>query len=93
MLTTINRTAASFFAAILAAEYVLRIVPPGTHDWAKFVTPEEAQAALSTRGMAVVEKVGLFYGPLSGTWSFSDSYDVNYGIVARKLPAAPAPLR
>ena len=86
VLTTINRTGLSFFAAIAAAEYILKIVPPGTHSWAKFIRPEELAEGLSARGFAVVERAGFFYDPLRGVWSTIGDCSVNYGIVARKLP-------
>jgi 2-polyprenyl-6-hydroxyphenyl methylase/3-demethylubiquinone-9 3-methyltransferase len=82
--TTINRTAPAFALAILAAEYVLRIVPAGTHEWAKFVTPEELAAALAQCGMAQEAVQGFAYSPLAKEWSRTDSTLINYGLVARK---------
>jgi len=84
VLTTINRSAAAFALAVLAAEYVARLVPPGTHDWAKFVTPDEARAMLAAAGLTAVEACGLAFNPLSGRWSVAESMAVNYAIVARK---------
>jgi ubiquinone biosynthesis O-methyltransferase len=84
VVTSINRTARSFAAAILAAEYVLRIVPAGTHEWAKFVAPHELEAALRPAGFVIEKATGLGYNPLSGRWFTSDDMGVNYAVIARK---------
>jgi 2-polyprenyl-6-hydroxyphenyl methylase/3-demethylubiquinone-9 3-methyltransferase len=76
---------AAAFAAILAAEYVLRLVPPRTHEWQKFVTPAEAAAALRAGGLAPEPPVGLAYDPLSGEWSRSVFTGVNFAITARRI--------
>ena len=83
MLTTINRSAAAFALAVLAAEYVARLVPPGTHEWAKFVTPDEARAYLAEAGLTAVEACGMAFNPLTGRWSIVESTAVNYAIIAR----------
>lgn len=88
--TTINRTAASMALAILGAEYVLRLVPPGTHEWAKFVPPEALAAELSARGLVVVAQTGMRYNPLTGRWSWAPGdLSVNYALVAVKPDTAP----
>lgn len=80
---TLNRTAKAFALAIVGAEYVLGWLPRGTHDWSKFVTPEELETALTGAGMKVGEKSGVVYNPLSGRWSLSGSdTDVNYMVTA-----------
>jgi 2-polyprenyl-6-hydroxyphenyl methylase/3-demethylubiquinone-9 3-methyltransferase len=84
VLTTINRTQASFWGAIIGAEYVLRIVPPGTHEWAKFVTPGEVQGVLEGQGLRVEKVTGLFYDPLFQRWGTTERLDINYAIVAMK---------
>ena len=84
VITTINRTAASFAGAILGAEYILRIVPAGTHEWAKFVTPAELRSELRARGISVVAEPGLFYNPVSEQWCVVHSQSVNYAMVGRK---------
>jgi len=93
----LNRTAMSFLVAILGAEYVLRLLPAGTHEWAKFVTPHELQGHLAAAGAPVVWTGGIGYNPLSKQWYESESTDVHYALVARKvaLPdaAPPQPLR
>ena len=63
---------------------VLRWLPPGTHDWKKFVTPEESRAALTGAGMEIGESVGVSFSPLTGKWSLSRDLSVNYMITAQK---------
>lgn len=84
VLTTINRTPRSYAAAIVAAEYVLRWVPRGTHDWAQFPTPQELTDLLEPRGFAVEPPIGLVYDPMAGSFSPSSDTRVNYALVARK---------
>jgi len=84
VLTTINRTPRSYATAIVGAEYVLRWVPRGTHDWAKFPTPEELKGLLEPRGFAVGPEVGLAYDPIEGTFRESADARVNYAVVAHR---------
>jgi 2-polyprenyl-6-hydroxyphenyl methylase/3-demethylubiquinone-9 3-methyltransferase len=84
VVATINRTAKAFALAIVGAEHVLRWLPPGTHDWAKFVTPEEASTALAGAGLTVEPAVGVSFSPLSGRWSMSRDTAVNYMLVATR---------
>ena len=84
VVTTINRSLPAFWAAILGAEYALRLVPPGTHEWAKFVKPEELARALERAGCAVELVTGFAYNPLSQRWSATRDTSVNYAVVARK---------
>ena len=84
VLATLNRTLKSFGLAIVGAEYVLRWLPTGTHDWRKFVKPSELAAGLRPHGFDVVELKGLVYRPLSDEWSLVDDVDVNYLAVAVK---------
>ena len=88
VLTTISRTLPALWGAVLAAEYVLRLVPPGTHEWGKFVLPGELARALASSGCAVEQCVGLAYNPLTGAWSQCASTSINYAMVARKRAAA-----
>ncbi|XP_032828594.2 ubiquinone biosynthesis O-methyltransferase, mitochondrial [Petromyzon marinus] len=83
-LTTINKTAASFAFAIVVAEWLLRIVPRGTHAWESFVEPRSVRSALEENGLSVVELRGMAYSPLRSSWSWSDSTDVNYAVHALK---------
>ena len=86
---TINRTAKAFALAIVGAEYLLRWLPRGTHDYSKLVRPSELEAALADAGLAVIERTGVRYNALTDRWSRSDDLDVNYMVVAEK-PAAEA---
>lgn len=90
VVTTINRTVAALALAIVGAEYVARIVPAGTHEWAKFVRPSEIRDCLTPRGMLVTEWAGFAYNPLLGRWSSTDSLAVNYGMIARRRPPQSA---
>lgn len=85
VLSTINRTAKSFALAIVGAEYLLRWVPRGTHDWRRFRRPSELAAGLGAVGVEVLTVAGMVFDPLRGAWSLSDrDLDVNYILFARK---------
>lgn len=81
---TLNRTMKSFALAIVGAEYVLRWVPRGTHDWNKFVTPEELEAAMAEGGVRRLDERGVIYNPFADQWRLSDDMDVNYMMVAAR---------
>jgi len=85
---TLNRTLKSFALAIVGAEYVLRWLPRGTHQWDKFVTPEELETAIEDAGMAVIGERGVVFNPLAARWQLSSDMDVNYMLVAAKEGAA-----
>jgi 2-polyprenyl-6-hydroxyphenyl methylase / 3-demethylubiquinone-9 3-methyltransferase len=84
---TLNRTLKSFALAIVGAEYVLRWLPRGTHQWEKFVTPDELAAALERHGLAVVDETGVIYDLLADRWRLSTDMDVNYMVVAERASA------
>jgi 2-polyprenyl-6-hydroxyphenyl methylase/3-demethylubiquinone-9 3-methyltransferase len=84
VMATINRTLRSFALAIVGAEYVLGWLPKGTHEWDKFVTPEELTAAIGAAGFAVEDLTGVAYNPLRDAWSLSDDRAVNYMLRASK---------
>jgi len=89
--STINRTPKSFGAVIIGAEYVLRWLPKGTHDWAKFITPDELQALMQGAGLEPVDRKGFVFSPLTWDWSLSASdLSVNY-VTASIAPAPSAP--
>ena len=75
---TLNRTLKSFGLAILGAEYVLRWVPAGTHQWEKFVTPDELEDAMENAGAPVVDRTGVVYTPILDAWRLSPDMGVNY---------------
>ncbi len=83
---TLNRTGKAKAMAVIGAEYILRWLPPGTHDWDKFVTPEEMRAALLEAGLCVRPAQGVSFAPLSGRWRLSNDTDVNYMMVAMRPP-------
>ncbi len=75
---TINRTLKSLAFAKIAAEYILRWVPAGTHDWNKFVRPSELANSLRPHGLEIRSVRGTVYKPASGEWSLSNDTSVNY---------------
>ncbi|HEY8696889.1 MAG TPA: bifunctional 2-polyprenyl-6-hydroxyphenol methylase/3-demethylubiquinol 3-O-methyltransferase UbiG [Rhizomicrobium sp.] len=79
---TINKTLKSFALAKLAAEYILRWVPYGTHDWNRFVEPRRLQAMLEDDGLRVLKTQGFMFDPLSWDWRLSGDTDVNYIVAA-----------
>jgi 2-polyprenyl-6-hydroxyphenyl methylase / 3-demethylubiquinone-9 3-methyltransferase len=81
---TLNRTLKSFALAIIGAEYVLRWLPRGTHQWDKFVTPQELEDALERSGLDVTGERGVIYNPFADRWQLSSDMDVNYMLVATK---------
>ena len=79
IVATLNRTLKAFALAKVGAEYVLRWLPAGTHDWSKFLKPEEVRGFLAREdGVAVDGPYGVVFDPLSGRWSQSHDADVNY---------------
>lgn len=83
-LSTLNRTARSFLLAKLGAEYLLRLLPVGTHDWRGFVTPAELARGLRRAGLAVTDSAGMTMDPLTGSWRESRDLSVNYLVAARR---------
>ncbi len=84
---TLNRTLKSFALAIVGAEYVLRWLPRGTHQWDKFVTPQELETALENAGLQVTGERGVIYNPFAERWQLSSDMDVNYMLVAARTGA------
>ncbi|MGE0023086.1 MAG: bifunctional 2-polyprenyl-6-hydroxyphenol methylase/3-demethylubiquinol 3-O-methyltransferase UbiG [Hyphomicrobium sp.] len=89
VLSTINRTAKSYALAIVAAEYVLGWLPRGTHQWERFVTPDEMTRHIAAAGLAPPRYQGFVYYPLRDAWSLADDTGVNYLASAVKPPALP----
>ncbi len=86
ILSTLNRTAKSYGLAILAAEHLLGLVPPGTHDWKKFIKPEEMEMALIAAGFKRLSLNGIVFNPLSGAWGLSRTdLAVNYMVSAEAV--------
>jgi 2-polyprenyl-6-hydroxyphenyl methylase / 3-demethylubiquinone-9 3-methyltransferase len=84
---TLNRTLKSFALAIVGAEYVLGWLPRGTHQWDKFVTPDELEIAMTRAGLQVIGDTGIIYNPLTDQWRLSSDTDVNYMLTAEKALA------
>jgi 2-polyprenyl-6-hydroxyphenyl methylase/3-demethylubiquinone-9 3-methyltransferase len=86
--STINRTPKSFLLAIVGAERVMRWLPVGTHDWARFITPDELFALLRGAGLVPVDRKGMVFDPIRWSWRISDrDLSVNY-VTASTRPAA-----
>ena len=84
-LATLNRTPKSFAFAIVGAEYLLRWLPRGTHDWRRFLRPSELVASLRAAGLETRELTGVTYNPLTGAWRLAPrDLDVNYMVFAVK---------
>jgi 2-polyprenyl-6-hydroxyphenyl methylase / 3-demethylubiquinone-9 3-methyltransferase len=85
LMATINRTPKAYALAIVGAEYVLRWLPRGTHQWSKFVTPTEMTTAMTASGLSIADKTGVSYNPLTDQWSLSPKdLDVNYMVLAAR---------
>lgn len=84
VVSTINRTMKAYGLAIIAAENLLRWVPRGTHQWDRFVTPQELEAAFADAGLKHVRFSGLVFDPLRDRWTAGSDTDVNYIASAEK---------
>ena len=81
---TLNRTLTSYIKAIIGAEYILRWLPIGTHDWNKFIKPEELERFLSLENFSTLDVTGLKFNPLLNKWKKSNDLSVNYIICSEK---------
>ena len=81
---TLNRTARSWALAVIGAEYVLRWLPRGTHDWNKFLTPEEIGAQLKHNGLTIIDQTGVVFHPLADEWRLSSDMAINYMVLAER---------
>ncbi len=84
VLSTINRTLKSYALAIVGAEYILRWLPVGTHQWDRFVTPDELRRHVAAAGLGDLRTRGLVYDPFADLWSLGADTDVNYMAAAAK---------
>jgi 2-polyprenyl-6-hydroxyphenyl methylase/3-demethylubiquinone-9 3-methyltransferase len=89
LLSTINRTVKAYLLAIVGAEYVLRWLPAGTHQWERFVTPDELARHLEAAGLGAPTFQGLVYNPWDDAWSLGVDTDVNYFACAPKAAGVP----
>jgi 2-polyprenyl-6-hydroxyphenyl methylase/3-demethylubiquinone-9 3-methyltransferase len=83
-MATLNRTLKAFALAIVGAEYVLGWLPKGTHQWDKFVTPRELEAAIARGGLTVTQRDGVVFNPFTNQWKRARDLDVNYMLAAEK---------
>ena len=81
---TLNRTIVSYIKAIVGAEYILRWLPIGTHDWNKFIKPEELEKKLSSANFSTIDVKGLEFNPIFNKWKKSDNLSVNYIICSKR---------
>jgi 2-polyprenyl-6-hydroxyphenyl methylase/3-demethylubiquinone-9 3-methyltransferase len=84
IVATLNRTLKALALAKIGAEYVLRWVPPGTHEWKQFLKPEELRAFLAAEPVQMQGPFGVAYNPLTGRWSRSTDVDINYMMTVTK---------
>jgi len=83
--STINRNPKSFLVAIVGAEHIMRWLPKGTHEWRRFITPDELYDLIRKAGLEPVDRKGFVFNPLSWSWSISDrDLSVNYVTASRK---------
>ena len=83
--STLNRNTKSFVMAIIGAEWVMRWLPKGTHDWAKFITPDELYALINRAGMTPVDRKGMVFNPVNWSWSLSArDLSCNYVTTSRR---------
>ncbi len=84
IVATLNKTLKSLALAKIGAEYVLRWLPPGTHDWNRFIPPARLKSLLTATGLNVLSTQGVSFDPLNWNWRLSTDTDVNYMVVAGK---------
>ena len=85
--STLNRNPKSYVMAIIGAEHVMRWLPKGTHEWSKFITPDELFALLSGAGLEPVDRKGFVFNPIAWSWSISDrDLSVNYVTASTRPP-------
>lgn len=84
IIATLNRTLRAFLLAIVGAEYVLKWLPKGTHDWRRFLRPGEVRAMIGRNGLDTGEVVGVSFNPIANRWRLSNNSSVNYMLLATK---------
>ena len=85
--STLNRNPKSYLFAIIGAEYILKLLPKGTHEYTKFIKPSELVAFTRQAGLELLGMKGLSYNPITQVYSLGDDVDVNYMIAVRKWAA------
>ncbi len=90
LISTLNRNLKSYAVAIVGAEQVLRWLPRGTHEWGRFITPEELTGMLEEAGMQVIARTGFAFNPLTWRWTLSErDLSVNYALAGTRAQTAP----
>ena len=84
---TLNRTARAFALAVVGAEYVLGWLPKGTHDWKKFLTPDEIRSLITRNGLKVTGEKGVVFHPIADEWCLSSDMGINYMVLAERSAA------
>ncbi|MFV0301400.1 MAG: bifunctional 2-polyprenyl-6-hydroxyphenol methylase/3-demethylubiquinol 3-O-methyltransferase UbiG, partial [Paracoccus sp. (in: a-proteobacteria)] len=85
IVSTLNRTPKSFGAAIVGAEWIMRWLPRGTHEWHRFITPEELAGMMAAAGMPAIDRRGMVFNPIRWDWSLSErDLSVNYIMTGRR---------
>ena len=82
--STLNRSPKSYLFAIIGAEYILRLLPKGTHEYAKFIKPSELVAFTRQAGLEILGMKGMSYNPITQVYSLGEDVDVNYMIAVSK---------
>ncbi|ENN93318.1 bifunctional 2-polyprenyl-6-hydroxyphenol methylase/3-demethylubiquinol 3-O-methyltransferase UbiG [Bartonella bovis] len=82
---TLNRTWKAWGLAIVGAEYILRWLPKGTHDYKKFLKPQELKKLLSQNALTVIDEIGITYNPLNDSWNRSKDMNVNYMLLVKRF--------
>ena len=84
-IATINKTIFSLVFAKFMAEYVLGFLPKGTHDWNKFLTPEDVYAMLLQNQFDVMDSIGINYNPIKDSWNQSKNMNANFLVAGKKV--------
>jgi 2-polyprenyl-6-hydroxyphenyl methylase/3-demethylubiquinone-9 3-methyltransferase len=82
--STINRNPKSYLHAVIGAEYLLQLLPKGTHDYARFIKPSELSRWCREAGLSAIELKGMTYNPVTGIYRLGDDCDVNYALCCAK---------
>jgi len=85
LVATLNRTVKAYLNAIIGAEYIMRWLPKGTHNWQKFLKPHEIYMQFEKNNITHLESKGISYNPLRDEFSLSDNLDINYMMLGKKL--------
>jgi 2-polyprenyl-6-hydroxyphenyl methylase / 3-demethylubiquinone-9 3-methyltransferase len=78
IISTLNRTPISYLKAIIGAEYLLKLIPKGTHQWSKFIKPSELNQIMQKNNLNISTLQGMTFNPISEKWSFCDTLSINY---------------